>query len=411
MSLQSVSDEGTSVEDARNGQSALGDPKSGDELLLPRHSEQTPTLSVVMPTLNEEGGIAECIERIKNALEELQVYGEIVVADSSTDRTPEIAQEMGAIVVEPDKKGYGYAYLYGFEVTRGEYIAMGDADTTYDFEELPKLLELVQSGEADMAMGSRLEGEILPGSMPPLHEHIGNPLLTKFLNVFYGAGVSDAHSGMRVFTRDAWETMECTSTGMEFASEMIMEAGAKDLEIEEKPITYHPREGEANLESFPDGWRHVRFMLVNAPGYLFSAPGFGLSVVGLLALLLAWTGVELGGASFGIHTGIGGGLLTLAGFQLMLFGAFATVSSDPVRGASDPFTTWFTKRLSLERGATIGAAVLAGGLAYGGWLAFTWVTSGFSALPVAVADIVATVAVVLGLQMMFGSFLLGSLNN
>ncbi|TVT94415.1 glycosyltransferase family 2 protein, partial [Haloferax volcanii] len=235
------------------------------------------------------------------------------------------------------------------------------------------------------------------------------PLLTKFLNVFYGAGVSDAHSGMRVFTRDAWETMDCSSTGMEFASEMIMEAGAKDLEIEEKPITYHPREGEANLESFPDGWRHVRFMLVNAPGYLFSAPGFGLSVIGVLALVLAWSGIEIGSASFGIHTGIGGGLLTLAGFQLMLFGAFSTVSSDPVRGASDPFTTWFTKRISLERGATIGSLVFLGGLAYGGFLAFTWVTSGFSALPIAVADVVATVAVVIGLQMVFGSFLLGSI--
>ncbi|UVE50737.1 glycosyltransferase family 2 protein [Haloferax larsenii] len=392
----------------KNGQSYSDIKASGDELLLPADSEVVPTLSVVMPTLNEEDGIAQCIEWIKNALEELQVYGEIIVSDSSTDRTPEIADEMGAIVVEPDKKGYGYAYLYAFERTRGDYIAMGDADCTYDFEELPKLLNLVRAGEADMAMGSRLEGEILPGSMPPLHEHVGNPLLTKFLNVFYGAGVSDAHSGMRVFSRKAWETMDCDSTGMEFASEMIMEAGAKDLEIAEKPITYHPREGEANLESFPDGWRHVRFMLVNAPGYLFSAPGFGLSLVGLVALVLAWTGMELGGATFGIHTGIAGGLSVLAGFQLMLFGAFATVSSDPVRGASDPFTTLFTDRLSLERGATIGSVVLLGGLAYGGFLAYTWVTSGFSALPIAVADVVATVAVVLGLQMMFGSFLLGS---
>ncbi|MFC7202643.1 glycosyltransferase family 2 protein [Haloferax namakaokahaiae] len=384
---------------------------SGDELLLPAESDLTPTLSVVMPTLNEEGGIAECIDRITNALEALQVYGEIVVSDSSTDRTPEIAAEMGAIVVEPDQKGYGYAYLYAFEKARGDYIAMGDADTTYDFEELPKLLDLVESGEADMAMGSRLEGEILPGSMPPLHEHVGNPLLTKFLNVFYGAGVSDAHSGMRVFSREAWETMDCDSTGMEFASEMIMEAGAKDLEIAEKPITYHPREGEANLESFPDGWRHVRFMLVNAPGYLFSGPGFGMMLVGVLGLALALFGLEISGAQFGIRTGIAGGLSMLAGFQLMFFGAFATVASNPVRGSSDPFTTWFTERVSLERGASLGAVVFLGGVVYMGLLVYTWVTSGFSALPIAVADVAATVAVVVGLQMVFGSFLLGSFNN
>ena len=190
--------------------------------LVTLDDEVEPVLSVVMPTLNEEDGIAECIRRIENALETIGIAGEIVVADSSTDRTPEIAREMGARVVVPEEDGYGAAYHCGFEHARGEFVAMGDADTTYDFEELPKLFDLVAGGEADMAMGSRLEGEILPGAMPSLHQYVGNPLLTRFLNFFYDAGVSDAHSGFRAFRAEMLDELDLQTTGMEFASEMIM---------------------------------------------------------------------------------------------------------------------------------------------------------------------------------------------
>jgi glycosyltransferase involved in cell wall biosynthesis len=216
-------------------------------------SDSVPTISVVMPTLNEEAGIAECITRIKNGLEEIGVRGEIIVADSSDDRTPEIAAAMGAVVVHPDEPGYGYAYRYAFEHARGEYVVIGDADTTYDFEELPKLFERVANGDADMSMGSRLGGEIKDGAMPALHRYVGNPLLTAFLNLFYDAGVSDAHSGFRVIRRDVLQELDLETDGMEFASEMIMEAGAQGLEIAEEPITYHEREGKATLDSFQDG--------------------------------------------------------------------------------------------------------------------------------------------------------------
>jgi glycosyltransferase involved in cell wall biosynthesis len=393
-----------------NGTSQVEQSKrSGDELLLGADSDQVPTLSVVMPTLNEEEGIAECIERIKNALEELQIYGEIVVSDDSMDRTPEIAEEMGAIVVTPDKKGYGYAYLYAFEQVRGDIIAMGDADTTYDFEELPKLYELVASGEADMAMGSRLDGEIRPGSMPALHQYVGNPLLTKFLNVFYGAGVSDAHSGMRAFTREAYEKMSPSSPGMEFASEMIMRAGAEDLEIKEIPITYHPREGEANLESFPDGWRHVKFMLVNAPGYLFSGPGISLALSGLLVMLIALSGLNIGGMTLGVNSMIAGGLFTIVGAQIASFGAFATVAGEPIREAQDPVTTLLVDRIDLEHGATVGLLLFAAGAVYSAYVFWEWMTTGFVAVPVAEKNIAAFTAVVLGVQLVFSSFLLSTI--
>ena len=365
-------------------------------------------LSVIMPTLNEEGGIAECVKNIQTAFEELGIEGEIIVSDSSTDRTPEIARELGATVVEPDKPGYGYAYRYAFAHANGDYIAIGDADTTYDFTELPKLFRLVADGEADMAMGSRLEGEILPGAMPPLHQHIGNPLLTKFLNVFYGAGVSDAHSGMRVISRQALDELELTSSGMEFASEMIMEAGARGLTIKELPITYHPREGEATLDSFRDGWRHVRFMLVNAPGYLFSVPGAVIALVGLLVMGLAYGNVSVGSMSFGIHSMIAGSLLLLTGSQIGSLGIFSTVSSDPIQRPSDPITRKFTEEISLEQSATVGLVIFAVGALYAASLLINWIGSGFSTLPFIAADVIAFTAIVLGVQIIFSSFFLSS---
>ena len=388
---------------------ARQDAEPNNGVLVSPESDLSPTVTVVMPTLNEEQGIAECIERIKTGLREAGMVGEIVVSDSSTDRTPEIAREMGARVVTPDKPGYGYAYLYAFDRARGDYVAIGDADTTYDFEELPKLLDLVAHGDADMAMGSRLEGEIKDGAMPALHQYIGNPLLTKFLDVFYGAGVTDAHSGFRVIDREELEGLELETTGMEFASEMIMEASAQGLTIEEVPITYHEREGDATLESFKDGWRHVKFMLVNAPGYLFSIPGLVLTALGVAVMALAFTGAELGSATFSVRSMIVGSLLTLVGFEVASLGVFSTVAGNPIRKPSDPVTIWFTNNLTLERGATVGFAVFAIGVVYAGLLTSEWITAGYAALPTLTADIAAFTAIVVGLQAVFSSFFMSAI--
>jgi len=381
-----------------------------DHLLVDAESEVTPALSIVMPTLNEEEGVGECIERAKNAIAELGMSAEIILSDSSTDRTPEIGREMGAIVVEPDGKGYGYAYRYAFERARGDYMVMGDADTTYDFEQIPRLLDHLREEDADMVMGSRLDGEIRPGAMPTLHQYIGNPLLTRFLNAFYGAGVSDSHSGFRIFTREAYETMGLETDGMEFASEMIMKAGAKDLKIVETPIIYHEREGEEKLESFKDGWRHVRFMLVNAPGYLFSVPGAVLGLLGLLVMGTAYSGATVGGVTLGIHSMIAGSLLTIVGYQVASLGVFATVASDPIQKPTDPITTRITQSLSLERGATYGAAVFAVGGVYAAALVYQWVSSGFTSVTFTMGSILAFTAIVIGLQTVFSSFFLSSID-
>lgn len=378
-----------------------------DAVLLSADSDQVPTISIIIPTLNEEQGIGECITRIEHALCELEITGEVIVSDSSTDRTPEIARKRGAIIVEPDAPGYGYAYRYAFKYARGAYIAIGDGDTTYDFEELPQLYRLVESGPADMAVGSRLAGTIEPGAMPLLHRYIGNPLLTKFLNVFYGAGVSDAHSGMRVFSRSMLEQLEFTTDGMEFASEMIMEAGEHGLRIDERPITYHPRTGDATIDSFRDGWRHVRFMLVNAPGYLFSVPGLVMGAIGLFVMALAYSPITIFGQPFGIHSLVAGSLLTLIGYQVVSLGAFTAVAGDPIQTPNDPITTWIVGHVRLEQGASVGLVVFMAGVTYSSYLAYEWLTT--SNLPFPMSSIVALTAIVLGLQIIFGSFFLSAI--
>ncbi|ELY63495.1 glycosyltransferase family 2 protein [Natrinema versiforme] len=376
-----------------------------EELVVTPADDVSPTLSIVLPTKNEAAGIGECLDRIERAIATLGVPTEIIVSDSSTDRTPEIARAHGATVVMPDRPGYGAAYQRAFEAARGEFIVIGDADTTYDFAAIPRLVEHLVATDADLVLGSRLAGEIEPGAMPWLHRYVGNPLLTRFLNTFYGTEVSDAHSGFRVVTRAALETLELTTDGMEFASEMIMEAGARGLTIEEVPITYHEREGEATLESFRDGWRHVRFMLTNAPGYLFSVPGLGLGVLGLVLMGLVAAGTPVGGVTLGVRSMIAGGVLVLVGYQIMSFAVFSTVATDPIQRPSDPLTRWLNRALTIRRGGVGGCVVFAGGSLYALALLYRWLTAGYATLPVVTSDIAALVAIAFGVQTVFTSFL------
>jgi len=395
----------------KNSESDGAESHPANEYLLGPESDRQPVLSVVMPTLNEEEGISICIEKVHRAIAELEVPTEIIISDSSTDRTPDIARELGAIVVTPDKGGYGYAYRYAFDRVRGDFVVMGDADTTYDFEQIPRLLEHLEKTDADMVMGSRLDGEIKPGAMPPLHQYIGNPVLTKFLNTFYGAGVSDAHSGFRIFTKEALETMDLKTDGMEFASEMIMEAGAKDLQLEEVPIIYHEREGEETLDSIPDGWRHVRFMLVNAPGYLFSVPGVLIGLFGALMMGLAYSGTAVAGVTLNIHSMILGSLLVIGGFHIASLGVFASAAGNSIKNPSDPITNWLVNHSSLEQLALVGVATV--GLVGAGFLAplaYQWYLSGFGAVSFTLGSLLAFTLLIIGLQSIFSAFFLRSVS-
>lgn len=362
-------------------------------------------ISLVIPTMNEEEGIGECIDRAQNAFEELGMDGEIIISDSSSDRTPEIARDKGAKVVEPDKPGYGYAYQYGFERAEGDLIAMGDGDTTYDFEELPELIQKMKAENADMVMGSRLDGDIKPGSMPKLHKYIGNPLLTKFLNKFYGAGVSDAHSGMRVIKKESLEKLDLKTDGMEFASEMIMEAGARDLKIVEKPIIYHEREGEATLHSFKDGWRHVKFMLKNAPSYLFFWPGIILASIGMPLTVASTLGINVSGVELGVNSQIAGILLLITGYQISSFSAFSHAISNPIK-EDNRLSKKFVSLFTLERGLIAGGTIFGLGAIYSAFLVWSWYESGFSNVPTAKEGLSSFAGILLGFQIIFNSFFL-----
>ncbi|MEM3703004.1 MAG: glycosyltransferase family 2 protein [Candidatus Bathyarchaeia archaeon] len=246
-------------------------------------------VSVVIPSLNEAETISECVLKAKEAFVCCGVKGEVVVADNSEDETPEIAKSLGARVVTPDRRGYGYAYHYGIKHARGKYIVMGDADGTYDFLEMPKLLKPLLKGEADLVIGSRFKGEIKKDAMPWLHRYFGNPALTAILNLFFKAGISDAHSGFRAARREALERLNLRSNGMEYASEMVLKAAWKGLKVKEVPITYHPRKGgRPKLNSFSDGWRHLKLMLIYAPARLYLPPGLALYFSGLLVKGLSY---------------------------------------------------------------------------------------------------------------------------
>jgi len=375
-------------------------------------NEDPVEVSVVIPSLNEEKTIGICIEKVKKVFREHNIKGEIIVADNSTDRTPEIARSSGAKVVTPDKKGYGYAYLYAFKHVRGKYIVIGDADNTYDFLEMPKLLEPLKKGEADLVIGSRFKGKILDGAMPWLNRYIGNPLLTWFLNRFFKAGVSDAHSGFRAFTREALEKMKLRCHGMEFASEMIMRAVWAGLRIKEVPITYYPRRGsKPKLNPFRDGWRHMKFMLLYAPSYLFVLPGMFLFILGMALVLLISAGLsKFGSIHLGIHSMIASSLLAIAGYQFVFLGLAGKVYRAKMDMPNDKIVEFLTKRLSLEKGATIGLLIFSIGFAYTAYLIWNWIDSGFKSLPMLNQDVLAFTLLVIGLQTIFYSFFLSMLS-
>jgi len=359
----------------------------------------TPALSVVLPALNEEATIGECIEKIRKVFSDLSIDGEIIIADSSDDRTAAIARDLGAVVVRPEKRGYGNAYLTGLACARGDYIVIGDADDTYDFLEIPKLLALLDAG-ADMALGSRLRGEIRPGAMPLLHQYVGNPFLTWLLNRVFSIRISDAHTGFRAFRREALERLNLKTGGMEFASEMIIEAAKANLRIEEVPITYSARVAPSKLQSFSDGWRHVRFMLLYRPIPFITVPGLIFAVFGffLMVIFLFRGDVE---TSF-IHSFILGALFFVGGLQALFAGInIAVYSAVQGYGEAGPFLSRLMNYHSLERELLAGILLMAGGGLVGLGILRDWAAAGFGPL-FQIANAVWALALFLaGMQVVF----------
>src|SRR5580704_11365736 len=273
-------------------------------------SEPACLVSVVIPCLDEALNIEQCVQTARAAMAAAGIPGEVLVADNgSVDGSAALAARAGARTVHEPMRGYGRAYLAGFGAARGTYILMADADLTYDFNEIPRFLAALEAG-ADLVIGDRMQN-IQPGAMPWHHRYIGNPLLSRFLNLLSHTGVSDAHCGMRALRRDRLELLDLRATGMEFASEMVVRAAKAKLDIRQFPIEYHPRGGESKLSSFRDGWRHLRFLILHSPRHLFIIPGAVMLVFGALISLLVMAHIDVFGRRWEVHTLIGGSLLLI----------------------------------------------------------------------------------------------------
>jgi glycosyltransferase involved in cell wall biosynthesis len=365
-------------------------------------------VSVVIPCLNEAESIERCVKSALGVLEANEIAGEVIVADNdSEDGSPLLAAEAGAIVVHEPERGYGSAYLAGFSVARGRYIVMADADLTYDFEEIPRFVEELEKG-ADMVIGDRMKN-IHPGAMPWHHRYIGNPLLSGFLNLLFRTGIDDAHCGMRALRRDRLRQLDLRTTGMEFASEMVIRAAKEKLVLAQFPIQYHPRGGESKLSSFRDGWRHLRFLLVHSPNYLFILPGAVMAVLGAIVELLIVTKLDLFGRVWGFHALIAGALLAIVGTQVVALGVCAHAYATYFMNERD---RWFDRaraRYTLEHGLALGGLFLIVGLAGVVFIVIDWIRHGFGALAYEYLAVLAATLIIIGIQIFFSSFLISIL--
>ena len=365
-------------------------------------------VSVVIPCLNEAENIEETVRLSQAALDSAGIVGEVVVADNgSEDGSAELATAAGARVVHESRRGYGSAYLAGFGAARGEYIVMLDADMTYPFDEIPRFVQELRDG-GQLVMGDRMDN-IEPGAMHWVNRYIGNPILSGTLNLFFRTGIRDAHCGMRGLRRDILPTLDLRTTGMEFASEMVIRAAKEKLEIREFPISYAPRMGESKLSRVRDGWRHLRFLLVHSPTHLFIVPGAALLLLGLLITIIALAQIPIFGRQWNLHTVIAGELLCIVGTQIIALGLCAHAYGTYFMNEKDPWFDRMRARFALEHGLLAGGAILAAGLVSAAVIVGIWIDRGLGALSEERLAATAAALIIIGLQIFFSSFLLSIL--
>lgn len=380
---------------------------ASDTILLPRAI----AVSALMPCLNEAQTLPLCIAKIDQAFAELGLVGEIVVADNgSTDSSREIAASLGARVILERRQGYGSALLAGIRQCKGQIIVMADADDSYDWSRLGDFVHKIDEGY-DLVMGNRFLGGIEPGAMPRLHRYLGNPVLSALTRWLYKIPIGDFHCGMRAFTRTAVDRMFLRTSGMEFATEMVISAAQADLRIAETPTRLYPdkRNRPPHLRSFRDGWRHLRFILTYAPDYLYLVPGFLLALLGLLGMTLLSGGpATIGSLSLGIHFLALSSLLTMLGANVLGFGVMAKVYNStryPIQ--PDSLIAGLLRHFTLERGILVGTSLAIGGICVDAAILFEWLARNRSEMGATVhLAFVASTLTVLGVNLVFGSFLL-----
>jgi len=373
--------------------------------------EDNPEVSVVLPCLNEESTIGACIKNIKSVFEKEKINGEIIVSDNgSIDNSVMIAKSLNVRVIHQKLSGYGAACIKGIYTARGKFVVMGDSDATYNFLEIPELIKPLKKGY-DFVIGTRFKGKINKGAMPWAHRYIGNPFLSFILNRFFKTNLSDVHSGFRAFTKKTFEKMNLKTTGMEFASEMIISAVKNRLKICEVPISYNKRKGKSKLKSFSDGWRHLRFILMYSPTYLFLVPGIFLFLVGLVSITILKHGpLLISGFNIDIHFMLFGSLLTLLGYHIVTIGLYARTYAITIGFEKhDKLIDFIAKYISLERGIVIGLAVFLIGFFISLKILFSWIYGGFSSMNEIRNLIFSITILIVGIQTVFSSFFLSML--
>ena len=351
-----------------------------------------------------------CVLDARARLGAAGIDGEVIVCDNgSTDESPTCAHDAGAVLVEEERPGYGRALIAGINAARGKYVIMADADGSYDLGAVEPMIQALDAG-ADLVMGNRFQGTIAPGAMPWTHRHIGSPLFSAMINLFFGTSIGDVHCGMRAFTREAYQRMALQTTGMEFASEMVARAARIKLKIAEVPVDYHPRSGESKLRRYRDGWRHLRFLLMYSPTWLYMIPAAILSALGLALLIaLSFATVTIF-RQWDMHLSAVASLLTVLGIQIAWLGISARTLSmihgfDPV----DPFLAWFYKRFTLETGLVAGLVMFVAGAGLMVMVLWRWVSHGFGTLNEIRPLLLAVTLIMVAVQCAFNAFFLSLL--
>ncbi|UNU22265.1 glycosyltransferase family 2 protein [Microcoleus vaginatus PCC 9802] len=379
--------------------------------------EYTLELSILMPCLNEAETLEICIQKALRSLRELDIAGEVIIADNgSTDGSQDIATRMGARVVPVAAKGYGSALMGGIIAARGVYIIMGDADDSYNFSNLGFFVNKLREG-FHLVMGNRFQGGIKPGAMPPLHKYLGNPVLTWVGRLFFANPVGDFHCGLRGFRRDSILKLDLQTTGMEFASEMVVKASVYKLRITEIPTVLSPdgRSRPPHLRTWRDGWRHLRFLLLYSPRWLFLYPGTALMIWGLIIVVWLLPGSQkIGSISFDIHTLLYGAIAIIIGFQAVTFAFFTKIFAISEKFlAEDPKLNKIFRYVTLQTGLIVGVTLILIGIVCSFLSLTIWSETAFGSLdPSKTLRLVipSLTCLTVGLQMVLSSFFLSVLS-